>query len=506
MNASTCNPIFDNPKYRLCRFIAKGCAGSVYEVERLDDGHVCALKQCFAKDIEDASLKQALREATILKLIRIPGHEHSDDRFPWVVSIDDFWVDEHLCESDGTYGGIRVNVVMDLVDGPSLDNFIDKISNPRMQMRVAAGSRRVRTGDELSEIDDRMVDLRTDTLYSWVAQMVLALGTIHKLRVIHRDVKPGNLVLSRDLKRVRLVDFSIARIMGPDDSHLNTICGTTNYAAIEVLQGLPYTESCDMWSLGCVLYELLTMQKLFKTSQAMKILQIVTKSFRPSIPEDCDGGLSMICYRLLNVDPKSRPTALQLCRHPRLRPLVVKELMQIGDPMRRYAIANFLQLGDLLSDSHPTVTPNHMTTAGEYRLYDEDGCALNDPIDDFYDEDIQCPILPLLQGDWVLSGSNPDVYVYVCGRKMSFSDNRSELFISRSTHVSSPDVVEWMLGREALLVKSKSVFVHPQKIFFSDLTKRPRIRRGSDTIEPFLVLVRYQPVASEFSTASSTLQ
>ena len=506
MNAPACNAIFENPKYRLRRFIARGCAGSVYEVERIDDGNVCALKQCFAKDIEDPSLKQALREASILKLIRIPGHDISDDRFPWLVSIDDFWVDEYCSETDGTYGGIRVNVVMDLVDGPSMENYIDKINNPRMKLRSTGGFRRVRPGEELSESDEEMVDINCDTLYSWLAQMVLALRTIHKLRIIHRDVKPGNLVLSRDLKRVRLVDFSIARTLGPDDSHLNTICGTANYAAVEVLQGLPYTDSCDMWSLGCVLYELLTMQKLFKSSQAMKILQVVNKSFRPSIPEDCDGGLSMICYRLLNVDPKMRPTALQLCRHARLRPLVVKELMQIPDSLRRYAIANFLELSDLISDSQLPVAPKHITTLGEYRIYDEEECHLNDPIDDFYDDDIQCPILPLLQGGWVISGSNPDIYVNVCGRKMTFSDNRCELFISRATHAASPDIVEWMLGTSALLIKSKSVFVHPQKISFSDLTKRPRARRGSDAFEPFLVLVRDQPVASEFSTASSTLQ
>jgi len=508
MNASRLDHVLDNPRYQLRRFIAKGCAGSVYEVERIEDGMVRALKQCFAKDIEDSSLKQALREATILKLIRIPGQEHSDAWFPWLVAMDDFWVDE-VSDSDLEYGGIHVNVVMDLIDGPSLDQYIEKLSNPRIKLRSTGGFRRIRPGEQLSESDEEVVEFRSETLYSWVAQISLALATIHKLRIIHRDVKPGNLVLSRNLKRIRLVDFSIAKVLGPDDSHLNTVCGTSNYAAIEVLQGLPYVESCDMWSFGCVLYELLTMQKLFKTSQAMKILQTVTKSFRPSIPEDCDGGLSMICYRLLNVDPGNRPTAIQLCRLPRLRPLVTDELMAISDPYRRRLIAEFLDLADLIRDnqsqvSSPGSTPKLTDTSGEYGIYDEDACVETDPIEEYFDEDIQCPVIPLLQGDWVISGSNPDIQAIVSGRKISFSDNRSDLLVSRASHKSTPDVVEWILGQDALLIKSKSVFVHPQKIVFSKIGQKMRVRRGSDSIEPFLVLVRGQPVASEYSTASST--
>lgn len=501
-------PVIDNQRYQSRRFIAKGCAGSVYEVERVEDGRIFALKQCFAKDIEDSSLKQALREAAILKLIRIPGQDKSDAWFPWLVSMDEFWVDEVVGDNH-EYGGIHVNVVMDLIDGPSLDQYLDKLCNPRIKLRSTGGFRRVRPGEDLSESDEEVVEFKSETLYSWVAQISLALATIHKLRIIHRDVKPGNLVLSRNLKRIRLVDFSIARVLGPDDSHLNTVCGTANYAAIEVLQGLPYAESCDMWSFGCVLYELLTMQKLFKTSQAMKILQTVTKTFRPSIPDDCDGGLSMICYRLLNVDPNSRPTASQLCRHPRLRQLVIDELTAISDPYRRRMIAEFLDLGDLiqsgqsqnvLHDSSSKITD----TSGEYEIYDEDARLEADPIDEFFDEEIQCPLIPLLQGEWVISGSSPDITVNVLGRNMSFSDNRCDLLISRASPKSTPGVVEWMLGPEALLIKTKSVFVHPQKIVFSKIGKKSRARRGSDSMETFLVLVRNQPVASEFSTASST--
>ena len=507
MNATFTDQLVDNHRYKVLRFIAKGCAGSVYEVQRCEDGKHLALKQCFAEDIEHASLKQALREASILKLIRIPGMDQSDGWFPWLVSMDDFWIEEKNDVDLQIYGGIYVNVVMELIDGPSLDNYIEKLTNPRMKVRHTGGFRRIRPGEELSESDEEVVDIKTDRLYSWIAQIALALRTIHKLRIIHRDVKPGNLVLSSDLERIRLVDFSIARVLGPDDVHLNTVCGTANYAAIEVLQGLPYTESCDMWSLGCVLYELLTMQKLFKSSQAMKILQTVNKSFHPEIPDDCDGGLSMICYRLLNVDPNARPTALQLCRHPRLRSVVTKELMLIQDPYRRNAIANFLDLGDFVSDgqaSRQTAMIREIPIDG-YTLIDEDTNHGLDPIDEFYDDDIQCPVLPLLQGDWILSGTNPEVSANINGRRVTFSDKRTDMIVSRAYQSTSPSVIEWMLGTDAILMKSKSVFVNPQKIFFGHVGRRTRMRRGSDAMEPLFVLVREQPVASEFSTASSTL-
>jgi serine/threonine protein kinase len=169
---------------------------------------------------------------------------------------------------------------------------------------------------------------------------MLALGILHASQIVHRDLKPANLILSKDLKTIKVADFSASRVLESGEAALDTVAGTLNYSAPEVLRGKPYGESCDLWSLGCVVYEICTLQKAFKIANTTKILATINKQEIPIISDDRDPGLVMLCNRLLNPDPARRPSAASLCKHPRLKPYIIHHMCDVVPIQRRLKIAD----------------------------------------------------------------------------------------------------------------------------------------------------------------------
>lgn len=95
-------------------------------------------------------------------------------------------------------------------------------------------------------------------LLDWTAQIALALDHIHRMRVLHRDLKTQNIFLGRG-GVVKLGDFGISRVLDRTDDFATTVTGTPYYMAPEVCTSQPYTLKSDVWSFGCVAYEVRTL-------------------------------------------------------------------------------------------------------------------------------------------------------------------------------------------------------------------------------------------------------
>lgn len=196
-----------------------------------------------------------------------------------------------------------------------------------------------------------------------IAEIVLALSWLHERNIVYRDLKPENVVLDGD-GHVRLADFGLAKLMKPEYDFLTqTICGTTAYAAPEMLQGHPYNVSLDLWCLGVFVYHILSGRTPFnfkgRTMEEMEEMQR-TRQIRYSSSLSLE-AVSLI-KGLLQNDPVRRSTLDDVKRHPFFRGVdwmrvaqkephpddisrFVSDKEQRGSVVARLAIARAQQLG-----------------------------------------------------------------------------------------------------------------------------------------------------------------
>ncbi len=117
-------------------------------------------------------------------------------------------------------------------------------------------------------------------------QSALGLAAAHQRRLIHRDVKPSNLLLEKDTLRVRITDFGLARALDSQDDLTRTgdMPGTIPYMSPEQARGEPVDARSDIFSLGLVLYEMLTGERVFRGTSAAAVLEQVRSYQEPLRP------------------------------------------------------------------------------------------------------------------------------------------------------------------------------------------------------------------------------
>ena len=148
-------------------------------------------------------------------------------------------------------------------------------------------------GDALDQLLQTHPDRVHDHLREILVRLADAIAYAHRNHVIHRDLKPGNILLS-PLQEVKILDFGIAaRLDTAHDSSSPTVCGTPYYMAPEQITGREVDHRADLYSLGAVMYELLTGFRPFRADNLSKLLhQIVyatpppIHTYRDDLPEE----------------------------------------------------------------------------------------------------------------------------------------------------------------------------------------------------------------------------
>uniref|UniRef100_W5N9G8 Ribosomal protein S6 kinase n=1 Tax=Lepisosteus oculatus TaxID=7918 RepID=W5N9G8_LEPOC len=149
-------------------------------------------------------------------------------------------------------------------------------------------------------------------------KLVSAVSHMHDVGVVHRDLKPENLLFTdeSDGSEIKIIDFGFARLKPPDNQPLKTPCFTLHYAAPEVLKYDGYDESCDLWSLGVILYTMLSGQVPFQCQEktlthtsAEEIMQKIKQgdfSFEGEAWKNVSQQAKDLIQELLTVDPNKR--------------------------------------------------------------------------------------------------------------------------------------------------------------------------------------------------------
>jgi serine/threonine protein kinase len=150
--------------------------------------------------------------------------------------------------------------------------------------------------------------LRIDDVVEIVYKCARALHYAHSRGVIHRDIKPSNIMLTQD-SDVRIIDFGIALVADSDISRIEGIAGSPSYMSPEQVQGQDITGASDIYSLGAVMYELLTGTRPFKASNLAKLLHQIVYATPPpihSLRADVPDELEQVVATALMKQPERR--------------------------------------------------------------------------------------------------------------------------------------------------------------------------------------------------------
>ena len=140
------------------------------------------------------------------------------------------------------------------------------------------------------------------------SQVCQALSTAHAQDIMHRDIKPQNIMVQPD-GNVKVMDFGIARAKNSVKAHTSSVLGTAHYISPEQAQGKEITQASDIYSLGCVMYEAVTGKLPFDGEDAVAVAmkQVNEKPAAPrSIKSDIDPDLEKIIGMAMNKDPQKR--------------------------------------------------------------------------------------------------------------------------------------------------------------------------------------------------------
>lgn len=247
-------------KYTLSKLVGEGSVGAVWQATQSDLKRKVALK-VIRDDLDDPAIADLKREAEIQASVNHPG----------ITIVHDFVQTADVCF-----------IVMEYLDGRNLEQILEEKS------------------DGLPE----------ESVLSMATEIAEALSAAHKLGLVHRDLKPANLFLENS-GRIKICDFGIAvAASDPGNAESTYLTGTPAYMSPEQCDGLPVDVRSDLYSLGCVLYELLTGRPPFggKPEQVMAAHRekqpISPRLFRPEMAT----ALDELVMRLLAKDRQDRPS------------------------------------------------------------------------------------------------------------------------------------------------------------------------------------------------------
>jgi len=144
----------------------------------------------------------------------------------------------------------------------------------------------------------------------WTAEILSALRVVHDRKMIHRDLKPQNVFLMAD-DTVKIGDFGIVRDLSTSRA-AHTQIGTPFYISPEICHNKPYDHKSDLWSFGCLIYEMCTLKPPFMADDLKAMMKRICYSEPAPIPGLYSKELKQLVAGLLQKDPRQRPSAKQM--------------------------------------------------------------------------------------------------------------------------------------------------------------------------------------------------
>eukprot|EP01083_Nonionella_stella_P140073 428746_1 len=254
--------------YATVRKIGQGQFGTVELVERKRDGCKFVIKKIPLDNLTSKQQTDARNEVEFLKSLTHPGIVHYEESFSVANTL---------------------HIVMEYCEGGDLSSRIQRVTKPFPE----------------------------EVILDWLVQIALALRSCHRLKILHRDLKTQNIFLTED-DYVKIGDFGIARVLTGTMDMAQTVVGTPYSMSPEVCQNKPYSFKSDMWSLGCVLYEVASRQNAFGGANLLAVVLKIVQEPHERLPECYSREFSKLVDDLLHKDPAKRLSIDDLLNRPLL--------------------------------------------------------------------------------------------------------------------------------------------------------------------------------------------
>ncbi|XP_028638735.1 serine/threonine-protein kinase Nek5 [Grammomys surdaster] len=165
-----------------------------------------------------------------------------------------------------------------------------------------------------------------DQILCWFVQISLGLKHIHGRKILHRDIKSQNIFLCKNGMVAKLGDFGTARTLNNSMELAQTCAGTPYYLSPEICQNRPYNNKTDIWSLGCVLYELCTLKHPFESDNLHHLVLKICQGRVARISPHFSLDLQSLVPQLFRVSPQDRPSINSLLKRPFLETFIARYL------------------------------------------------------------------------------------------------------------------------------------------------------------------------------------
>ncbi|XP_054438348.1 serine/threonine-protein kinase 33 isoform X2 [Pteronotus mesoamericanus] len=278
--------------YTFGRILGKGSFGMVIEATDKEADTKWAIKKVNKEKAGSSAVKLLEREVNILKIVK---HEH-------IIHL------EQVFETPK-----KMYLVMELCEDGELKEILNKKGH-------------------FSENETR-----------WIIQnLASAIAYLHNNDIVHRDLKLENIMVKSSFidannemnLNIKVTDFGLAvKKHGRSEAMLQTTCGTPIYMAPEVINAHDYSQQCDIWSIGVIMYTLLCGEPPFIASSEEKLFELIRKGelhFDDPVWDSISDCAKSVLKQLMKVDPAHRITAKELLDNQWLTPTVYKKKFPVA--------------------------------------------------------------------------------------------------------------------------------------------------------------------------------
>ena len=263
----------------LGKILGKGSYGSVRLVERKEDHQIYAMKSVVINNLKEKEKQNSFNEVRLLASLK---HQNIID-----------YKESFFDEIEKT-----LNIVMEYADDGDLRTKISETLKDHLSFEEV-------------------------TIWNVLIQTLEGLKYLHENNIIHRDLKSANIFLTKS-GLVKIGDLNVSTIAKKGVA--NTQTGTPYYASPEIWNDKPYNSKCDIWSLGCIIYEMAALHVPFRGTSLHQLYCRVMKGTYLQIPSRYSNELKNIIKLFLVVDSRKRPSAEELLKNE----IIIKKMKELG--------------------------------------------------------------------------------------------------------------------------------------------------------------------------------